>query len=124
MRASPRKTGSRSVSAGWWVRSALTSSPLFILERPSMTRPSASPLARPLQGLCDWATPGGDSVIHRRYVRAVTEGMPGAPFDDGVLVRGLRWTSEDSGFAVVDAERDGDDIVLVGPIGHLEEGEG
>src|SRR3954451_22013266 len=49
--------------------------------------------------------------------------MPGAPFDDEVLVRRLRWTSGDSGFAVVDAERDGDDIVLVGPIGHLEERE-
>src|SRR3954447_1325471 len=53
----------------------------------------------------------------------MTEGDPGAAFEDEVVVRRLRWTSEDSGFAVIDAERDGDDIVLVGPIGHLEERE-
>src|SRR3954462_15127331 len=51
------------------------------------------------------------------------EGAPGAAFEDEVVVRRLRWTSEDSGFAVIDAERDGDEIVLVGPIGHLEERE-
>jgi exodeoxyribonuclease V alpha subunit len=51
------------------------------------------------------------------------EGAPGAPFEDEVVVRRRRWASEDSGFAVIDAERDGDDIVLVGPIGHLEERE-
>jgi exodeoxyribonuclease V alpha subunit len=51
------------------------------------------------------------------------EGAPGAPFEDEVIVRRRRWASEDSGFAVIDAERDGDEIVLVGPIGHLEERE-
>ena len=51
------------------------------------------------------------------------EGEPGAPFEDEVLIRRLRWTSDDMGFAVIDAERDGDDIVLVGPIAHLEERE-
>src|SRR3954469_23311913 len=51
------------------------------------------------------------------------EGAPGAPFEDEVVVRRRRWASEDSGFAVIDAERDGDEIVLVGPIGHLEERE-
>ena len=51
------------------------------------------------------------------------EGDPGAPFEDEVLIRRLRWTSDDMGFAVIDAERDGDDIVLVGPIAHLEERE-
>ncbi|HEX6026393.1 MAG TPA: AAA family ATPase [Solirubrobacter sp.] len=51
------------------------------------------------------------------------EGEPGAPFEDEVLVRRLRWASDDTGFAVIDAERDGDDIVLVGPIAHLEERE-
>src|SRR3954453_12438815 len=51
------------------------------------------------------------------------EGAPGAAFEDEVVVRRLRWTSEDSGFAVIDAERDGDEIVLVGPVGHLEERE-
>ena len=38
-------------------------------------------------------------------------------------IRRLRWASEETGFAVIDAERDGDDIVLVGPIAHLEERE-
>ena len=51
------------------------------------------------------------------------EGDPGAPFEDEVLVRRLRWASDETGFAVIDAERDGDDIVLVGPIAHLEERE-
>jgi exodeoxyribonuclease V alpha subunit len=51
------------------------------------------------------------------------EGAPGAPFDDEVVIRRRRWASADSGFAVIDAERDGDEIVLVGPIGHLEERE-
>ena len=53
----------------------------------------------------------------------VIEGDPGAPFEDEVLVRRLRWASDETGFAVIDAERDGDDIVLVGPIAHLEERE-
>jgi exodeoxyribonuclease V alpha subunit len=53
----------------------------------------------------------------------VIEGEPGAPFEDEVLVRRLRWASDETGFAVIDAERDGDDIVLVGPIAHLEERE-
>src|SRR3954470_602465 len=56
-------------------------------------------------------------------MRAMIEGAPGAPFEDEVVVRRRRWASEDSGFAVIDAERDGDEIVLVGPIGHLEERE-
>src|SRR4051812_23390084 len=51
------------------------------------------------------------------------EGAPGAPFDDEVVIRRRRYASAESGFAVVDAERDGDEIVLVGPIGHLEERE-
>jgi exodeoxyribonuclease V alpha subunit len=53
----------------------------------------------------------------------VIEGEPGTPFEDEVLVRRLRWASEETGFAVIDAERDGDEIVLVGPIAHLEERE-
>ena len=48
------------------------------------------------------------------------EGTPGTPFEGEVLVRRLRWSSDESGFAVVDAERDGDEIVLVGPLAHLE----
>ena len=51
------------------------------------------------------------------------DGEPGAQFDDEVVIRRLRWSSEDSGFAVIDADRDGDDIVLVGPLAHLEERE-
>src|SRR4051794_22384178 len=53
----------------------------------------------------------------------MVEGTPGAPFDDEVVVRRRRWASADSGFAVLDADRDGDDIVLVGPLAHLEERE-
>ena len=44
----------------------------------------------------------------------------GAAFEGEVLIRRLRWASEESGFAVVDAEHDGDDLVLVGPLAHLE----
>ena len=51
------------------------------------------------------------------------EGEPGTAFEDEVVVRRLRFASEDTGFAVIDAERDGDDIVLVGPLAHLEERE-
>ncbi len=53
----------------------------------------------------------------------MVEGTPGAPFEDEVVVRRRRWASEDSGFAVLDADRDGDEIVLVGPLAHLEERE-
>ncbi len=49
--------------------------------------------------------------------------MPGAPFEGEVLIRRLRWASDETGFAVVDAERDGDELVLVGAIAHLEERE-
>jgi len=49
--------------------------------------------------------------------------MPGAPFEDEVLIRRRRWWSDESGFAVIDADRDGDDVVLVGAIAHLEERE-
>jgi exodeoxyribonuclease V alpha subunit len=48
---------------------------------------------------------------------------PGAPFEGEVLVRRRRWANEETGFAVIDAERDGDEIVLVGAIAHLEERE-
>src|SRR5829696_312001 len=56
-------------------------------------------------------------------MRVMTEGTPGTPFEDEVVIRRLRWASEESGFAVVDADRGGDDVVLVGPIAHLEERE-
>ena len=51
------------------------------------------------------------------------DGEPGTAFSDEVVVRRLRFTSEDSGFAVIDAERSGDDVVLVGTLAHLEERE-
>jgi len=51
------------------------------------------------------------------------EGTPGTPFEGEVVVRRRRWASDESGFAVVDAERDGDEIVLIGTIAHLEERE-
>jgi exodeoxyribonuclease V alpha subunit len=50
----------------------------------------------------------------------VIEGTPGTRFEGEVLIRRLRWASDESGFAVVDADRDGDELVLVGPLAHLE----
>ena len=51
------------------------------------------------------------------------EGTPGTPFEDEVLIRRTRWSSDETGFAIVDAERDGDEITLVGTLAHLEERE-
>ena len=51
------------------------------------------------------------------------EGTPGTAFEGEVTVRRIRFAGEDGGFAVLDAERDGDELVLVGPIAHLEERE-
>lgn len=51
------------------------------------------------------------------------DGEPGAEFQDEVVIRRLRWSSEESGFAVIDADREGDDVVLVGVLAHLEERE-
>ncbi len=46
------------------------------------------------------------------------------PFDSEVTVRRTRYLSSDAGWAVVDAaDDDGEDLVLVGPIGHLEQRE-
>ena len=53
----------------------------------------------------------------------MTEGIPGTPFQDEVVIRRLRWASDETGFAIVDADRDGDEVVLVGTIAHLEERE-
>jgi exodeoxyribonuclease V alpha subunit len=44
----------------------------------------------------------------------------GTPFAAEVLVRGQRFASEESGFAVLDGEADGRHVVLVGPLAHLE----
>ena len=62
-------------------------------------------------------------VEHADRMAGMIDGMPGAPFEGEVLIRRLRWASDETGFAVVDAERDGDELVLVGPIAHLEERE-
>jgi exodeoxyribonuclease V alpha subunit len=40
-----------------------------------------------------------------------------------VVIRRRRFANDQTGFAVIDAERDGDDIVLVGVLAHLEERE-
>ena len=48
---------------------------------------------------------------------------PGTPFEDEIVVRRIRFASEETGFAVVDADRRGDELVLVGPLSHLEERE-
>jgi exodeoxyribonuclease V alpha subunit len=46
------------------------------------------------------------------------------PFDSEVTVRRTRYLSPDAGWAVVEAADDeGDDLVLVGPVGHLEQRE-
>jgi exodeoxyribonuclease V alpha subunit len=56
-------------------------------------------------------------------VQAVIEGAPGAAFEGEVLIVRRRWASDETGFAVLDSDRDGDEIVLVGTIAHLEERE-
>ncbi|MDA0181267.1 AAA family ATPase [Solirubrobacter phytolaccae] len=48
---------------------------------------------------------------------------PGTPFEDEIVVRRIRFSSEDTGFAVVDADRGADELVLIGPLAHLEERE-
>jgi exodeoxyribonuclease V alpha subunit len=53
----------------------------------------------------------------------VIEGIPGTRFEDEVLIRRCRWSSDETGFAIIDADRDGDEITLVGTIAHLEERE-
>jgi exodeoxyribonuclease V alpha subunit len=44
----------------------------------------------------------------------------GAPFAAEVVVRARRFASEESGFAVLDCDHDGERVVLVGPLVHLE----
>jgi exodeoxyribonuclease V alpha subunit len=52
--------------------------------------------------------------------RPVIEGIPGTQFQDEVVIRRLRWSSDETGFAIIDADRAGDEVVLVGTIAHLE----
>jgi exodeoxyribonuclease V alpha subunit len=51
------------------------------------------------------------------------EGLPGAPFEGEVAIRRRRFANDQTGFAVIDADRDGDEIVLVGVLSHREERE-
>jgi exodeoxyribonuclease V alpha subunit len=55
--------------------------------------------------------------------RPVIEGIPGTQFQEEVVIRRLRWSSDETGFAIIDADRAGDEVVLVGTIAHLEERE-
>jgi exodeoxyribonuclease V alpha subunit len=55
--------------------------------------------------------------------RPVIEGIPGTQFQDEVVIRRLRWASDETGFAILDADRDGDEVTLVGTLAHLEERE-
>lgn len=47
----------------------------------------------------------------------------GSDFAGEVVVTGQRFANEDSGFAVLDGDWDGERIALVGPLVHLEQGE-
>jgi exodeoxyribonuclease V alpha subunit len=53
----------------------------------------------------------------------MVEGTPGTRFEDEVEVLRVRFAAPDTGFAVVEADRDGDEVVLVGALSHLEPGE-
>src|SRR3954470_12439743 len=53
----------------------------------------------------------------------MVEGTPGTRFEDEVRIRRVRFAAVDTGFAVVEGERDGDEVVLVGALAHLEPGE-
>src|SRR5919108_226498 len=49
--------------------------------------------------------------------------IDGTAFEAEVLIQRRRWASDETGFAVLDAERDGDELVLIGTLAHLEERE-
>jgi exodeoxyribonuclease V alpha subunit len=53
----------------------------------------------------------------------MVEGSPGTRFEDEVVIDRVRFAAADTGFGVVEADRDGDEVILVGLIGHLEAGE-
>ncbi len=54
---------------------------------------------------------------------AATDTLLG-PYDAALTVRRIRFVNEDNGWAVLDASgEDGDELVLVGTLGHLERGE-
>ena len=51
------------------------------------------------------------------------EARPGTAFEGEVLIQRRRWANDETGFAVVDADCGGDQVVLIGTIAHLEERE-
>ena len=53
-------------------------------------------------------------------VRQVNVAMMLEVFDAEVTVRRARYASDETGFAVLDVDADGDEVVLVGPLIHLE----
>jgi exodeoxyribonuclease V alpha subunit len=53
----------------------------------------------------------------------MVEGTPGTRFEDEVVVRRVRFAAEETGFGVVEADREGDEVILVGPVAHVETGE-
>jgi exodeoxyribonuclease V alpha subunit len=53
----------------------------------------------------------------------MVEGTPGSAFEDEVEIRRVRFAAAETGFAVVEAVRDGDEVILVGSLAHLEAGE-
>jgi exodeoxyribonuclease V alpha subunit len=55
--------------------------------------------------------------------RSETLPTEGEPFAAEVVVRGQRFANEETGFAVLDGMADGQHVVLVGPIAHLEASE-
>jgi exodeoxyribonuclease V alpha subunit len=50
----------------------------------------------------------------------MVEGEPGSAFEEEVTVVRRRFADEGSGFAVLEADRAGDEVVLVGLVAHLE----
>lgn len=56
--------------------------------------------------------------------RVASTATSSSSFEGDVTVRRVRYASPDRGWAVLDVAQDaGDELVLVGPIGHLEQGE-
>src|SRR4051794_20117998 len=51
------------------------------------------------------------------------EGEPGTRFEDEGVIDPGRFAAPGTGVGGVEADRDGDEIILVGLIGHLERGE-
>ena len=87
---------------------------------------------QPAQRLDEPVGPFGSMDVqhpgHRISSRAVRQDLttvdaPGTTYEGEVLIRRLRWASDETGFAVIDAEIDGDEFVLVGTLSHLEERE-